>query len=200
MYITIAKDHDNLTSDIYRKPTATDVIIPNDSCHPKEHRTAAIRYLYNRIEMYNLTPQNRRKDSSEIQQILVNNKYDASTASRLNNTKKQEQDIQKVKWAKFTYVGNETRLITKLFKHTNLKIAFTTDNTIERILSTKHEPVQNKYDKCGIYQLTCPTCKMKYTGQTGRPFKTRFQEHLRDSKQGSNKSRFAQELPTTDMQ
>jgi len=75
-----------------------------------------------------------------------------------------------------------------------LKIAFTSDNKIERILSTKHEPVQNKYDKCGIHQLTCPTCKMTYTEQTGRPFKTRFQEHQRDFKYGSNKSKFAQQL------
>ena len=27
------------------------------------------------------------------------------------------------------YVGKETRFITKLFKDTNVKIAFTTDNT-----------------------------------------------------------------------
>jgi hypothetical protein len=34
---------------IYRKPTATDTIIPNDSCHPSEHKLAAIRYLTNRL-------------------------------------------------------------------------------------------------------------------------------------------------------
>jgi hypothetical protein len=33
---------------------------------------------------------------------------------------------------------------------------------------------------------------MKYTGQTGRPFKVRFQEHLRDFKY--NKSKFTQHL------
>jgi len=35
---------------------------------------------------------------------------------------------------------------------------------------------------------------MKYTGQTGRPFKVRFQEHLRDFKYKNNKSKFAQHL------
>jgi hypothetical protein len=35
---------------------------------------------------------------------------------------------------------------------------------------------------------------MKYVGQTGRPFKVRFQEHLRDFKYGSKKSKFAQHL------
>ena len=35
---------------------------------------------------------------------------------------------------------------------------------------------------------------MKYIGQTGRPFKTRFQEHLRDFKYNNRKSKFAQHL------
>ena len=121
-------------------PVGVPVIIPNDWCHPKEHKTAAIRCLYNRMETYKLTHQNRQKERNKIKQILMNNKYDALTASRLNNNKKkqkkQEQDIQKVKWVKLIYVGNETRLIIKLFKHTILKIVFTTGDTIDRLLST----------------------------------------------------------------
>jgi len=35
---------------------------------------------------------------------------------------------------------------------------------------------------------------MKYTGQTGRPFKVRFQEHVRDFKYNNNRSNFAQHL------
>jgi len=35
---------------------------------------------------------------------------------------------------------------------------------------------------------------MKYTGQTGRPFKVRFQEHLRDFRYNNNKSKFTQHL------
>ena len=41
--ITIAKRHDSLLFEIYRKTTTTDVIIPNDLCHPGEQKTAAIR-------------------------------------------------------------------------------------------------------------------------------------------------------------
>ena len=33
--IDIAKENDNLSFDIYRKPTTTYTIIPNDSCHPQ---------------------------------------------------------------------------------------------------------------------------------------------------------------------
>jgi hypothetical protein len=35
---------------------------------------------------------------------------------------------------------------------------------------------------------------MKYTGHTGRPFRVRYQEHLRDFKYNNNKSKFAQHL------
>jgi hypothetical protein len=35
---------------------------------------------------------------------------------------------------------------------------------------------------------------MKYVGQTGRPFKVRFREHLHDFKYGNKKSKFATHL------
>jgi len=57
-----------------------------------------------------------------------------------------------------------------------------------------HPPHKNKYEKSVIYQITCPTCSMKYTGQTGRSFYIRFREHLCDFKYGYGKSRFAQHL------
>jgi len=81
-----------------------------------------------------------------------------------------------------------------LLKNTNVKAAFTTDNTIGKHLTIKQGNPQNKYDKSGVYQLTCPDCRMKCTGQTGRPFKVRYQEHLRDFKYNKNKSKYAQHL------
>jgi hypothetical protein len=192
--ITITKGHDGLPFEIYWKLTTTDVVIPNDSCHSREHKTAAIRYFYNRMKTYKLTPESKQKERNTVQQILVNNNYEASTLGKFSKEKKQKQDTQKRKWAKFTYIRKETRFIAKLFKNTDVKVTSTTDNTIERHLAMKHGTDQSKYNKSSIYQLTCPDCKMKYTGQTGRPFKIRFQEHLRDFKYGNNKSKFAQHL------
>jgi hypothetical protein len=104
--------------------------------------------------------------------FFVNNNYEASALNKISKEKKQKRDPQKSKWAKFIYIGKETRFITKLFKNTDVKVTFTTENAIERRLATKHGTDHSKYDKSGIYQLTCPDCKMKYTGQTGRPFKS----------------------------
>jgi hypothetical protein len=84
--------------------------------------------------------------------------------------------------------------MTKIFKISNIRIALSANNTIEKLLTTKQEQVKSKYDKSGVYQLKCPTCNMKYIGQTGRSFKTRFQEHLRHFKYNNRKSKFAQHL------
>ena len=40
--LTIHRQHNNISIDIYRKPTFMDTIIPSDSCHPEEHKLAAI--------------------------------------------------------------------------------------------------------------------------------------------------------------
>ena len=52
--ITISKEENNFSFNIYRKPTSTDIIIPSDSCHRQEQKLAAIRYLAKRMEIYNL--------------------------------------------------------------------------------------------------------------------------------------------------
>jgi len=42
------------------------------------------------------------------------------------------------KWCTFTYIGKEATKITKLFKDTNLQIAYRTNNTIQKHLTQKN--------------------------------------------------------------
>jgi len=65
----------------------------------------------------------------------------------LHKKRRQNHNVQKQKWAKFTYIGKETRFITKLFKDTNIRIAFTTNNTIGKHLTMEQKIPQCKYDK-----------------------------------------------------
>jgi hypothetical protein len=59
--ITIHRESNNLSIEIYRKLTYTDSIILNCWCHPKEHKLAAICYLYNRMNNYQLPKTKYRK-------------------------------------------------------------------------------------------------------------------------------------------
>jgi hypothetical protein len=104
---------------VYRKPTATDVIIPKDSCHPPEQKHAAIRHMINRINSYRLKDDTKRTEHQIIEQIITNNGYETSIIKQFNKPgQKGTINNTKDSWAKFTYFGRETRIITKLFKET----------------------------------------------------------------------------------
>jgi len=75
--------------------------------------------------------------------------------------------IHKQKWATFTYIGKETAYITKIFKHSNVKIVYHTNNTIQDNLTHKTHN-HNKFSVTGLYKLTCPDCGKAYIGQAGR--------------------------------
>jgi hypothetical protein len=96
----------------------------------------------------------------------------------------------------FTYIGDETRTISKLFKHTNLRISFQTTNTINHHLKLK-KPATDKYNNSGIYQLKCYSYPLKYVGQTGRLFKTRFKEDIQAIRNNEINSTYAQHILNT---
>jgi hypothetical protein len=90
--ITINTEPNKISIDIYRKPTYTDVIIPNDSCHPK---MAAIHYLYNRMNTYHLSHGKWQKENNNIQQILKNNGYRTTILENTPRREKPKQDKTK---------------------------------------------------------------------------------------------------------
>jgi len=98
------------------------------------------------MKTYNLNPTSTQMEYDKLKEILHNNKYDISILHEVSNTnnKERKQDAQRKKLAKFTYVDKETRFITKLLKNTVVKIAFITNNNIERLLSTHCNQTQNK--------------------------------------------------------
>ena len=63
--ITVSKDENNIVFNTNRKPSTTDIITPNDSCHPPEHKLVAVRYLTNRLSGYptNNTEKGKENDN-----------------------------------------------------------------------------------------------------------------------------------------
>jgi len=52
--LSICRTSTGLRTAIFRKPTLTDTIIPFTSNHPMQHKYATVRYLYSRLDSYNL--------------------------------------------------------------------------------------------------------------------------------------------------
>ena len=181
--LTISKNHDTnqLTFEIYRKPTATDTIIHATSNHPQQHKIAAIRHLITRLEHTPLTKKGYNQELNTIYNIATNNGYTIATVNKiLQKTKTQTNKDKKSNidpWATFTYIGKQTYKITNFFKKYGINIALKTKNNVGTILR-QNINTEDQLEKQGVYKLTC-TCQYSYIGQTGRKFKTRFREHIK---------------------
>jgi hypothetical protein len=119
--------------------------------------------------------------------VMNNNWYQIITINTTHLTHLKKE------WATFTYHGPDTRTITKLFRKTNLKIAYRTTNTIKHHLKPKNQ-ITDIYNKSGVYQLKCNECPIKYIGQTGRTSKARFKEHIQDIRTNKSNTKFAQHI------
>jgi hypothetical protein len=151
--LTITVLHNKLTFEIYRKPTSMDLILHNTSCHPNEHKKSAINYLYNRVNTYGLTNENKHKEEEIIAHILENNQYPLHIIYN-KQTPSNSNTPQNRKWITFTYFGSCTRMISKIFRNTNMKVAFRTNNTLKQHLKIK-EKTMDKYNQSGVYQMAC---------------------------------------------
>jgi hypothetical protein len=163
---------------IYRKPTTTDFIVHNHSCHPYEHKKAAINCLINGMNKYTITHNNKNMEETIIRTMLHNTNYPQNIIQHEQKPPEKSNKQEKRKRATFTFFGLETRTITKLFKNTEIGISYRTKNNIKHLLRIK-ENNNRKYNLSGVYQLQCADCPRKYIGQTGRTFKIRFKEHIR---------------------
>jgi hypothetical protein len=52
--ISIHRTPINIRTSIYRKPTFTDIITPYTSHHPTHHKYVALKFLFNRLNSYDL--------------------------------------------------------------------------------------------------------------------------------------------------
>jgi hypothetical protein len=190
---TITRTNKNLKFNIYRKPTYTDIIIPYNSCHPTQHKIAALRYFTNRLNTYPIEQTERINEKTIIQNIAHNNSFPIHIINELlKKPPTQKRPEQKTrKWATLTYYGKESYQISKIFKDTNVQITYKTRNTLQYLQNQKPKHT-NLYERSGVYQLTCSVCNETYTGQTGRNFEKRFKEHLQAYKYNPQNSKFAQ--------
>jgi len=125
-----------------------------------------------------------------IHNILCNNSFPVKPQNPFSLTPKQHQTLPtpKHRWATFTYVGKETTYITNIFRHSDLRIAYRTNNTIHNHLIHKNQS-RNKFCSSGVYKLTCSYCKKDYVGQTGRNVAVRYNEHKHTLRTNSHSSR-----------
>jgi hypothetical protein len=76
--LTIHRKDKKLKFSTYRKPTQTDVIIPNSSCHPYEHKLSGINCILNQLHTYAITKIAKQTEINTIKNILWSNEYNTN--------------------------------------------------------------------------------------------------------------------------
>jgi hypothetical protein len=193
--ISIHRTPTSIMTSIYKKPTFTDTIIPYTSNQPTNHKYAAVKFPFNRLNSYDLQQEEYRQELNIIHNILHNSSFSIIPQNPPIHTPRHKQITKtpRKKWTILTYVGKETFCITNLLRRTDFKIAFRTNNTIGNLLSHT-KPAPDKFSLSGVYKLTCPDCNKAYVGQTGRPFTTRQNEHKVAFRNNSHSPSFAKHL------
>jgi hypothetical protein len=73
------------------------------------------------MNSYKLNDASKQHEQQIIEKIITNNGYDTSINKQFHKSKHKDNTNNKTdSWAKFTYFGREIRVITKLFKETQL--------------------------------------------------------------------------------
>ena len=106
----------------------------------------------------------------------------------ITKARKTEQPTSPQKWVAFTHFSPAVRMITNIFKKSNIGIAFRTTNTIFKQLFL--EGCTNQ-DPSSIYKIKCNTCNKAYVGQTGRAISVRYIEHIRYIRTNNPQSAYA---------
>ena len=145
---------------------------------------AACRYLTHRMLSLPLTTERKKTEWQTILSIAKNNNLPSHLIEEMkkqiqNKTPKDKTNKNKKKWVTFTYHSPAVRKITNLFRHTDIKIAFKTTNTIQHQTRQKSHKTIPDYNKSGIYSLMCKTSNTAYIGQTSSNLALRYREHIR---------------------
>lgn len=185
--ITIHNNHNNFKFSIYRKPTQNNLIIPNSSMHPPQHKMAAFNSMLYRMHRLPLSQIEKQKEKTIVFRIALDNGYKLKTIEKLNYKIQQKINNRMTKlelfneqdnnylYSSFTYIGFINQKISNLFKNTNVKITYTSNQTNFNRIKPKAKNII--YNLNGVYKIECPSCNKFYVGQTGKSLQTRFSQH-----------------------
>jgi len=117
----------------------------------------------------------------------INNRIEQFSVSGINTRCETKIDNDEDNRPFFTipYVHNISENFRKISRKHNLKLAFSTSNSLSKFIKTGKDPLDH-FSCCNVvYQINCRDCEASYVGQTKRPLKTRINEHRKDINKSS---------------
>jgi len=162
--LLITRNPTKLVISIFRKPTSTDTATNFYSNHSLEHKVAAYRFHIERIFTLPLAEEQQQEEWESIKQRARNNNYPINLFQKLKQRIQRElshptlpSKSSDTKWATFTYTTPQIRKVTNIFKQTNVKIAYKTNNTILQL--TRPTTCQQRGLRRNMHYMQSGVCR-----------------------------------------
>lgn len=192
----LIRKNDSITSDWFRKSTASDRLISFHSAHPYNMKVNIARELINRA----LKLSDKRfhdKNINICRNILLTNHYPEKLINRLvkracyvvrNPTTTEQPDssgpppMEAPTYRRATYIPGLTDKIKNVVAKyiPNLRLGLKPPMRMDRFSSNLKSQVPNDQRGGGIYMIPCNNSQHCYIGETKRQLGTRINEHTRD--------------------
>ena len=187
--LNIHRTSNTISFDIYRKPTATDHVIPYQSSHPLNIKLAAFHALFHRLLSIPLNQISYKTELNNIKQIARNNGFPDDLIFTLYHKIKRKMTLHRItslckiarlekKFFSIPYIPRLSEKIQYALKKFNICISHKVNKTLKAIFSTKVDTI-DRLQMSGVYKLSC-TCGMFYIGRSFRAIKTRTDEHTKE--------------------
>jgi hypothetical protein len=157
LVLSVNKSDNQITIDVYQKPTYIDITIHYTSNHPHLQKLAGFHFFIQRLNSLPLTENAKEQEWIWIittaryngfpEHIIqeIKHKHNKNT---ITHAHQMESIPQHKKWSKFQFHSPAIYKITNMFKKTDVKIAFKATNTIFHQLTYKPK----KDNPAGIYR------------------------------------------------
>lgn len=174
------------TTEVYRKPSATGVVVNFNALSPWRYKVAALKaHVKRAIEVCANSAEKLRAEMVSIRQIFTNNQWPLnaidSVAAKITGQKLRAEQANAERDDPFMlilpYIGAQSdtlaRNIYRLAK--NVRVIFTT--TKLRLICNAKAPIPMDVKSDLVYCLTCSSCSRRYVGQTGQHLVERISQH-----------------------
>ena len=157
--ISIHRTPTNVKTTTCRKPTFKDTIILHTFNHLTQHKYAAVRFLFNRLDSYNLQQEENQHELNIIHSILHNNAFLIKphkppthnpirpTAPRHNQAKVVQLHLCRQGYFLLYHPLQKDRIQNSIPHRKHY-----------RKYTLPQKPHPDKFSLLGVYKLTCPDC------------------------------------------
>lgn len=182
-----------LKTDLYKKPTNTNRTINFRSLHPLYQKINIIKQSHSRI-LKLCSPEFVSSNLAKLRVDLKKNGYPSRLVNSVinqqhapdvptqppssSNTPLPNNDNTDKKFVKLPLIPGLSNKLCSIFKKDNLRIVFSSRNTLGRLLfSNLKDKVPKKLESNIIYKINCFNCDKSYIGTTKQYLSNRISNH-----------------------